>query len=346
MTEVDMLVRDTLADRAESAPTGAGLLARVQTRSRLIRRRRRVGAAGAGVAAVLLGVAAVPAVSGLLPGDAPREGVGSPATAKPSPTALDPSASPTPPPTVNAVLGPPNFTLPTVPFRPATGVIPGLPEGLAMFDGTPMIMHTSGAEKDPLLMVYINRQAESVPGEETVVQVHGVPAKLITPTDPVHPGLQLSWTEPDGTPMWISAGNVTGDQVVAYANALKREDMPVVAPFSFQQLPKGLELHVVGGSDMIFGQPGQDPNGTWQYKLGFILGADGDDDAASWPLRVGSNKAKNIPQEDGGRMLMVALPDGNVLSVQVPVNLKISDADLLRMAAGVTVNAGAKASRG
>ena len=49
MTEVDMLLRDTLSDRAEAAPTGAGLLARVHTRSRLIRRRRRVGAVGQGV---------------------------------------------------------------------------------------------------------------------------------------------------------------------------------------------------------------------------------------------------------------------------------------------------------
>jgi hypothetical protein len=348
MTEVDMLVRDTLADRAEAAPNGAGLLIRVQTRSRLIRRRRRVAAAGAGVAAVLLGVGAVPAVNGLLPGSSgdAREGFGGPAATGPAtPRSVDPSGPETPPPPMNAVLAAPSFTVPTVPFRPAMGVIPGLPAAVASYDEHPMIMHTSGAETDPLLMLYVGSKADDIPGEKISVRVHGVTGTLVRPTDQVHPGLQLSWTEPDGTAMWISAGNVTPEQVVAYANGLRRENMPISAPFTFNVLPQGLELQTVTASEMIFGRPNQ-VGASWQYKLGFILGADGGDDAATWPLQVGGHRAKMNPQDDGGRMLMVSLPNGNVLSVQVPVNLTISDADLFRMAAGVTVNSGAKAGRG
>ena len=50
-------------------------------------------------------------------------------------------------------------------------------------------------------------------------------------------------------------------------------------------------------------------------------------DAASWPLNLDGRKAQVVPQDDGGRILMVAQPNGYVLAVQVPVNLKISDAD-------------------
>lgn len=353
MTEVDMLVRDTLTDHADAAPTGAGLLTRVHTRSRLLRRRRRVGAAGAGVAAVLLGVAGVPVVSGLLPGDGGGSGetVGGPAATRPAgtetPSASGAPTSPLPP--FPAVLGPPQITLPIVPFTPPTGVVDGLAPGVAMYDGRAMIMHSpdGGSEGKPLLMLYIGGTPESgVEGTTVPVTVRGVDGTLLKPTDRAHPGVQLTWTEPDGTKMLITAGNIPDDQVVAYANGLRKENMPVDAPFSFTLLPQGMELDNIGPSDMVFKVPGQASSADFIGKLGFFLNADGGQDAASWPLLVGGRKAQFSPQDDGSRVLQVSQPNGYVLQVQVPANLTISDDDIKRMAAGVTVNGGAKAGRG
>jgi hypothetical protein len=122
--------------------------------------------------------------------------------------------------------------------------------------------------------------------------------------------------------------------------------MPVEAPFSFTLLPQGMELDNVGPSDMVFKVPGQASSADFVGKLGFFLNADGGQDAASWPLQVGGRKARFSPQDDGGRLLMVSQPNGYVLQVQVPANLLISDGDIERMAAGVTVGTGAKAGRG
>lgn len=351
MTDVDMLVRDTLSDHAEAAPNGAGLLARVHTRSRLIRRRRRVGAAGAGVTAVLLGVAGVPVVSGLLPGDGGGgESVGAPTANTSTSTSTRASASaPASAPAFTAVLGPPRITLPVVPFTPPTGVVDGLAPGVAMFDGRPMIMHSPEGDSDgkPMLMLYIGGAPESgVEGTSAPVKVRGVDGQLFKPADRAHPGTQLTWTEPDGTTMLITAANITDEQVIAYANGLRKADLPVVAPFSFTLLPQGMTVDNVGPGDMMFTVPGQASTADFVGKLGFLLNADGGQDAASWPLLVGGRRAQFSPQDDGSRVLMVSQPNGYVLQVQVPANLTISDDDIKRMAAGVTVNAGAKAGRG
>jgi hypothetical protein len=347
-----MLLRDTLTDRAETAPNGAGLLSRVHTRSRLIRRRRRVGAAGAGVAAVLLGVAGVPVVTGLLPAANTPAGVGGPATTRPIASEATPeprgSGAPTsPPPPFTAVLGPPEFTTPTVPFTAPAGVVDGLAPGVAMYDGRAMIMHAPEKDGDPLLMLHIDAKPDGfAQGDPEPVRVRGVDGSLTRLTDPAHPGMVVSWTEPDGTPMVISAGNLTVDEVVAYANALTRTDSHVAVPFSFTVLPRGMELDNVGPSNMVFKVPGQASTGDFVNKLGFFLNADGGQDAASWPLTVGGRKAAMSPQDDGGRTLMVSQPNGWVLAVQVPVNVTISDDDLFRLAAGVTVTGSARAGRG
>ncbi len=353
MTEVDMLLRDTLTDRADTAPNGAGLLTRVHTRSRLIRRRRRVGAAGAGVAAVLLGVAAVPVAQGLLPGagGAP-ENFGGPAATRPVGTP-EPSVSGAPagpPAAVTAVLGAPDFTVPKVPFTAPTGVIEGLAPAVGLYSGHAMIMHSAtgdDADSKPFLMLYIDAtmSTEGIPGQQSAVRVRGVDGTVFTPTDQ-GPGPYVFWTETDGTPMYIVGRNIPVEKLVAYANGLTRGDTPVPVPFAFTLLPKGLELDNVDAGGMVFKVAGQPSSADFTYKLGFLLNADGGGDTSSWPLRVGGRKAQWSPQDDGSRMLMISQPNGHVLSIQVPVNIKISDDDVLRVAAGVTVNGSAKAGRG
>jgi hypothetical protein len=208
------------------------------------------------------------------------------------------------------------------------------------------------ANGKPILTLYINAtsgNADGVPGEKTPVQVRGVAGTVFTPTDRAHPGLELSWTEPDGTPMYITAANIPQERVVAYANGLTKADLPIAVPFSFTLLPQGLELDNVGPSNMVFKVPGQPSSADFMYKLGFFLNADGGDDAASWPLTVGPNKAQFAPQDDNSRVLQVYVlsePTSYVIQIQVPENIKLADDDLIRMAAGITVNPSAKAGRG
>ncbi|GAA0910554.1 hypothetical protein GCM10009558_098710 [Virgisporangium aurantiacum] len=249
------------------------------------------------------------------------------------------------------MLGPPTFTVPKVPFTAPTGVIDGLAPAAPLFDGKPMIMHSPDGDSNgkPMLTLYIGSDPGDfvTAGQDATVQVRGVSGKLGKPTDRAHPGTILTWTEPDGTSMVIVAGNIPDEKVIAYANGLTRVESTVTAPFSFKELPQGVELDTVNASDMIFRLPGQASSpGDFQYKLGFILNADGGGESASWPLTIDGRKAQLVPQDDGGTMLMIAQPNGYVLAIQVPVNLKISDADLFRMAEGVTVNPGAKGSRG
>jgi hypothetical protein len=96
---------------------------------------------------------------------------------------------------------------------------------------------------------------------------------------------------------------------------------------------------------MVFRLPGQQAGGSWVDRLAILLNADGGDGAQNWPLRVGDRPAQIVAQ-DGGRSLMVLQESGNILVIQVPPNLQISDEDLLRMAAGIRVTAKAQAGRG
>jgi hypothetical protein len=362
MSDVDMLLQDTLRDHAQAAPTGAGLLTRVHTRSRLIRRRRRVGAAGAGVAAVLLGAAGAPAVLDLSgPGGGGGAGPAAPAPGAPTVQAPsktfagtpDPSrsdAAPKPQPTVEVRLVTAKVTVPAFPFTPPTGVIPGLGPGRAMFDGSPHLYHPPSGENAPQLSMYVSARFERLPPEPSTivesVQVRGTTGELRTITEGGTPIQRLlSFTLPDGTWMSVTTSNVTVEQLIAYLDGLTPGPVPVEAPFTFTVLPGGLDVDNVSPSDMVFRIPGQQPGGGFEGKLAVMLNADGNDDSASWPLTVKGQPAKIQPQ-DGGRSLYILQPSGSAVVVQVPANIVMNDADLLKLGAGITVTSAAQSARG
>jgi hypothetical protein len=363
MNDVDMLLRDTLRDRAEVAPAATSLLTRVRTRSRLLRRRRRAGVAGAGAAAVVLAAATVPvavewagrdggAPSGFggpaTSGSATREPVqsgpasGGPAPSRPTPPSVAPLV---------ATLGPPQYTLPAFPFTP--GPMPGLTKPVAGLDGDVYLMHSPDSPDAPSVQVFTGatgpRFVEGEPGlqaESTPIEVRGVTGTLRTESaGPDFVSRTLYWREASGAWIWVRATNMTPTAMLAYANSLQPGPVQIRAPFTFDLLPQGLALDNVGPSDMVFRQPGQPAGGTWESKLGFLLNADGGGDAASWPLRARGQPAK-IHVQDQERSAWVLQPNGTILVIQVPQWLVISDDDLLRLAAGVHVATSAQAGRG
>src|SRR5689334_6345872 len=235
MNDVDMLLRDTLRDRAEVAPTGTGLLTRVRTRSRLIRRRRRVGVAGAGAAAVVLAAAAVPAavnVTGRGTG-APDGGFGGPAASGPVTASAAPDRStPSGAPTVSvaplpARLAPPEYRLPTFPYTPGSAA--GLGKARAWVDGEVFLMHAADAPGSASVQVYTGAAAPSfdrtpaqgVQVDSAPTQVRGVTGMLRTESMTGFVIRSLYWREPSGAWIWIRANDMEPAAMVAYAEGLR-----------------------------------------------------------------------------------------------------------------------------
>jgi hypothetical protein len=185
---------------------------------------------------------------------------------------------------------------------------------------------------------------DGVTVKDTTVPVRGVDGNLRTVTKETYTTRSLSWQDASG-PMWIRAERVEPTLMIAYADGLRPGSVEVAVPFTFELLPQGLELDNVGPTDMVFRLPGQQPGGSWSDRLAILLNADGGDGSQNWPLRVGNRPAQIVAQ-DGGRSLMVLQESGNILVIQVPPNLQISDEDLRRMAAGIRVTAKAQAGRG
>jgi hypothetical protein len=220
-----------------------------------------------------------------------------------------------------------------------------------MVDGQGVFLSHQSGDEQPTLDVHIGvdplrdeKEQDGLSVQDTPVRVRGVDGNMRTVTKESYTTRTLSWQDAHG-PMWIRADRVEADLMVAYADALRPGTVEVAVPFTFTLLPKGLELDSVGPTDMVFRLPGQTPGGSWGDRLAILLNADGGDGAQDWPLRVSGRPAQIVAQDDG-RSLMVLQESGNILVVQVPANLEISDADLLRMAEGIRVTANAQAGRG
>jgi hypothetical protein len=362
MSEIDLLLRETLQDQAEEAPGANGLLTRVQARSRRLRRRR-AGLAGAGIAAAVLVASGTPAAVHLFAGSTPRGAdTGGPANATasagPSKTFAsepappedresippDPSYAPFP-----VRLGPPSYSLPGFPLVPATNTVAGLAPPVALMDGQPRLYHPPAGEGQPTIEVRFRAQKPAfdardvAPGGEQVL-VRGIDATMLVGSGGAA-NRYLYWLDPSGAWILVSASGVDGPTLVKYADSLRPGNIPMTAPFTFQTLPRGLELDQVGPSDMVFRTPDAPPGGSYIGRFVVMLNTDVSGEPATWPLRVDGRPA-SIIQQDGGRSLQVLLSEGRHLVIQVPANILISDEDLKQIAAGTTVADGVVGARG
>lgn len=359
MNDIAMLLRDTLRDHAETAPGTNGLLTRVRSRSRLVRRRRRLGVAGAGVTAVVLAAGAGPLVINFAgpgggyagPGQPSAAPAGSAGTATGEPVPA-PSDAPTRYPTFQVVLGPPTFAAAFFPLVPPTGVVPGLGPAQATLDGEDVqLRHLSKKNDGPSIEVRLSNRPptfESPPGIAVTVESARIRGRIGTSHTETIQGVVtriLIWEEPSAGWVTVRAVHVETGALTRYVEGLMPGQIDVRQPFTFGLAPVGMVVDQIEPSVMTFRPPGVPAGGSFAGKLAVFYNADASGDPATWPLRVGGQPA-SITAQDDGRSLQVSLGAGEILVVQVPANVEISDADLSRFAAGTTVTAAAQLGRG
>ncbi|WP_041832249.1 hypothetical protein [Actinoplanes sp. N902-109] len=315
MDELDRLLADTMQDAAGRAPTGPGLLAAVHTRSRRRRRRRVATVAAVTVAAAVL-VAGIPFVTVL--------------AARPEPAVRPAAPQPSAAGQVTLARG---WSAPVFPYTlPATdgmsAPVASADNGRlsAFFEATELNEHA-----DVTVTVSGGEPAFSDSATETAEQVRGHTGTLRTVDVQPARRLTLVWREAPGR--WIQLATddtYTPAQVVALAGALTKASVPVQPPFELAWSPAGLVTDTVSASRMTFRAPGAGTAGfrTVLRKRRQLTAAD---------RKVGGYAAE-LTRHSGTVTLAVDVTDWDAtLEVTVTGGLTISDADLLRYAAGIRI---------
>ncbi|WP_030442728.1 hypothetical protein [Actinoplanes subtropicus] len=312
MDELDRLLADALHDAASRAPSDAGLLGTVRERSRRYRRRQ---AAALGAVAVL--AAGIPFVVVLAAGprsSAPLEPVGS------SPVA---SASARPA-SLQLVAG---YTAPVFPYTlpasaglkaPATSMRDG--NLIALFEATEQKHHA-----DITVTVSTRKPAFSTAAAETPIRVRGHAGFLRTVD--VQPARQYTLYWPESAGRWIQLATddtYTIGQVVGLAAALSPASIAVPPPFTLDLAPAGLPVDTVTDSTVSFG-------GDFRTVLRKRR-------PLSNPDRTVGGYRASLVHSSGRVTLDVDVTDWNAtLEITVGAGRTITDADLLRYAAGVHI---------
>jgi hypothetical protein len=349
MDELDRFLADTMHGAATEAPSDAGLLTEVHRRSRRLRRRRLATGVSALAALVALGV---PAVAGLVTGPgttAPLGGVptasappsGTPSEAPPgAPSGAPTGASSGPsaarrdhPPTADGVQLVPGYTPSAFPYTlpPTDGVkapVASLDHGnlVAFFEATEAQHHA-----DTTVTVSSRPPTFTTPATETPQPVRGHPGTLRTVD--VAPARQLTLVWAESPTRWIQLATddtYTPAQVVALAEALTPASIAVAPPFTLDLSPAGLVADTVSPSTMSFRAPDA-------ATAGFSVVLHRHRTLTGPNQTVGGYRAK-LTRTGRGVSLDVDVTDWNAtLEVTVAGGLTLSDADVLRFAAGVHI---------
>jgi hypothetical protein len=317
MDELDRLLADTMHGAADRAPSDAGLLTGVHGRARRYRRRR--------IATTLAAVAAV-------------VGLGGPAAVllaarpdRPEPVGVVPTTAGTA--TSTAATPPlvPGYTAPAFPYTlPKTD---GMKAPIASMDGGNLVAFFEATDirhhSDTTVTVSARRPAFTTTATEIPKTVRGHAGTLRTVN--VQPARQLTLFWPESPTRWITLATddtYTPEQVVALAAALAPASVPVSPPFTLDLSPAGLAPETVSQSTMSFRAPDNALFAAVLHKRR----------ALTAPNRtVGAYQAQ-LTRDATGATLDVDVTDWNAtLRVSVASGLAITDADLLRFAAGVHI---------
>ncbi|MFI5910983.1 hypothetical protein [Dactylosporangium sp. NPDC051541] len=318
MDELDRLLAQTLHGAADRAPSDAGLLTGVHGRARRHRRRKVATVLSAAAAALALGI---PAAVGL----AVRPDVPAPPAAVPTTAAPSESA------TAAAMRLSAGYTAPAFPYTlPATN---GMRAPIAWMDGGNLVAFFEAIDirhhSDTTVTVSSRRPAFTTAGTETQRTVRGHAGTLRTVD--VQPAKQLTLYWPESSTQWITLATddtYTPQQVVALANSLTAASIAVSPPFELDLSPAGFSTETVSSSTMSFRDAGGAQFRVVLYKRR----------ALQQPNQtVGAYKAQLTRDADGATLDVDVTDWTATLRVTAAAGLNVSDADLLRFAAGVHV---------
>jgi hypothetical protein len=309
-SDVEHRVRDLLQRHAAEAPTG-GLLAAVRAESR-----RRTRRARALVAAAALVVGAV--VGAVVLGTAPLRPTTGPVTVAAPATLVPPSA----PATV------------TFPLTPGSA-----PADVRLDAGQP----TLGLSGPVPAVVTALPLRPVPPAGAKPVQVRGVWGYT---TQPAETEVAVVWQE--GTGQWFELRahrDLPVEHLVALAKTLLRTPVTAPAPFTFALVPAGYPIDNISPSAVTFCPPDVAPDGSFVGKLTVMLGAAAERSPGR-PVDVAGHPGTLTEPDGGYRGLQVDLGDGRLLVIQAAEPVQLPEADLIRFAAGITVNPAATIGQG
>jgi hypothetical protein len=351
MDDLDRVIAASLRAAADHAPSDGGLLATVQQKSRRYRRRRI--ATGLSTAAVL--VIGIPLGTALVTGSGPAKPADTvqvaPAATAGSPSASGtPSAAGTPSPRASATRRPPSstpstssgssdpvvrlvhgYTAPTFPYTlpPTDGMrapVASMQAGsrIAFFEATELRHHA-----DITVTVSTRKPGFTAPATTKIVLVRGHSGTLRTVDTQPAKQLVLFWRE--SASRWIQLATddtYTSQQVVDLAGSLSAASIAVLPPFTLDLTPADLTADTVTASTMSFRTAN---GGTVEVVLRKRQ------QLTSATDTVGEYQAR-LTHDGGSAKLSVDVTDWDAtLELTVSAGLTISDADLLRFAAGVHI---------
>ncbi|WP_436535791.1 hypothetical protein [Actinoplanes sp. HUAS TT8] len=339
MDELNRILAETMHDAAGQAPSDAGLLVNVHGRSRRYRKRRLVTltAVAAAVVVVAAGIPVLTVLTGRPQHTAPPAASMSARPVTPSRPALSPSSPVSSRPPAHASSAPPSvklvsgWTAPTFPYTlPATD---GMSAPVAsMTDGNPSAFFEATEQQhhaDVTVTVSATKPAFTGSASETVKQVRGH-AGILRTVD-VTPAKQLTLYWKESSSRWIRLATddtYTPAEVVALADSLTGAATAVLPPFDLDLSPAGLAADTVTASRMIFRSPGGGEFSTVLRKRQQLTGVN---------QKINGYDAV-LTHRTGEVTLSVDVTDWNAtLRITVGGGLTVSDADLLRYAAGVHI---------
>jgi hypothetical protein len=330
---VEELLQEALVEHADGAPASGQLLRRLQVRHRR-RQRGQVAAVACGLTVALC--ATVVALRGWTNGP---EVAFEPA----GPVSLAPQPSGPTPVTVEWRSGP--LTLPAFPYRPSAPMA-GLKPSVAMLsDGVPTLRFDGTGEHLRYLTVSVTTGTpQPNPSRVRPWTVHRQYA-IFTPPTPDGEDWSLAWSEGDRTVTIRGGGQVDEEPLLKFANGLVAGKVALVEPFRFATVPANLTPVDVEPSWVTFAHDNAPTGNGAEYRLAVMLQDTMPDASGSRAVTVG--KLPGIITTSGHTtILAVPQPNGTAVVIQAPANLAISEAQLLKFAAGITPTSEAVPGKG
>jgi hypothetical protein len=347
LDDLDREVRESLLANAEEAPDGSGILDAVRARSRRLQLHYRTTVAS--VAAVVAVAAAIgtPYLLTRHPGRAPvsvgaHSGTAAPAVTTPTITASSqPAASSHP---TRVPLGVPTFAPVAFPMDPSfvPARLPAPNEGKTV--GELRLVYTAATGNKGIIagVGVTGPQVDVSAATHKPTTVNGHPATIYTGSIDGAPGVLIVWRL-HGKWVSVQGSGISSAQVLQYADGLAdHPHTPRPLPFTLALAPQGYqvsfqEIHPeLSPTEFYFNMsaPGQLNNQSTDDAVGVVSTADIATQATGESITVGGYPGK-INHDPDGQVTVYVLRPGFNYAVHEPHNGPLSDADLIRFAAGV-----------